>query len=33
MIFSRNFLNQKAALILCLGDASIKQHLPLHDEL
>jgi hypothetical protein len=28
MVFSRNLFNEKAALILCLGDASVKQHLP-----
>ncbi len=31
--FSRNFLNHKAALILCLSEASAKQHLPLPGEL
>ncbi len=33
IIFSRNLFNQKAALILCLGDASVKQHLLLCGEL
>ncbi len=33
MIFSRNFLNKKAAWRLCLGDVSVKQHLPLGGEL
>jgi hypothetical protein len=33
IIFSRNLFNQKAALIFCLGDASVKQHLPLCGEL
>ncbi len=33
MIFSRNFFNKKAALIWCLGDPSIKQHLLLRGEL